>query len=325
MGKIVSIRNDSVIARTDDGQVKIIPKSGLDFEPVVGEEVEIITSGSKVIFKQKSHETVKEFEQEIKQTAKNPEPNPTLTKSHSTPRGRIIGIQEGIVTIGKTDKSIQEVRIEDCNFQPNINDEVEIFSSANRTLVVKIEKSSANTSASTAPVNNINVLVANKPENDPRYKKVEIKVNKLKYCLFALSLGWCGIQRFSEEKIIAGSIFAFLGFVHFVGALVNCKMGAFLLYIWMSIPGIFALIDLFKTVEQKLSKEASECIFVFLGIIYFFITLIIMNTSEASKYLWLSIPSLVAIFDFFKVVTKSSDEEGNVCLIQMTKVENNIN
>ena len=51
---------------------------------------------------------------------------------------KIIKIEDGIVLIGTNDGGIDEVRLCDLQFSPQIGDEVEIFKTENRTLVTKV-------------------------------------------------------------------------------------------------------------------------------------------------------------------------------------------
>ena len=48
---------------------------------------------------------------------------------------KIIKVEEEIVLIGNPDGSVMEGRRADCNFDPNIGDEVEVFSTGDRLIV----------------------------------------------------------------------------------------------------------------------------------------------------------------------------------------------
>ena len=288
MGKIISIRNSFIAVRKDDGKIEMVSRSDCDFEPIVGEKVEIIFDGSKTVLRRKNpamvpSEPMEEKNQEKSDDFKktnNFEPNPVFQKTSATPRGKIIEIQEDIVTIGKPDKSIQEVRLEDCNFQPNIGDEVEIFSGNNKIMVVKSAKNQ--TSSTAQPINNITISIADIQKPKPKkpkyeYKEEKIKVNKIKYCILTVLFGWCGAQRFYEKEEKIGYFLAFLGFIVLLGFLTQLSVRRFQTLTW--------------SVWSLLLQE-----------------------------MWVSIPGAFAIFDFFKVLKKESDEEGNVTLIKRKRI-----
>ena len=263
----------------------MLSRSDCDFEPIVGEEVEIISNGSKTVLHRKNSAMVPSESMEEKNQEKsgdlkkinNFEPNPVFRKTSSTPRGKIIEIQENIVTIGKSDKSIQEVKLEDCNFQPNIGDEVEIFSGNNKIMVVKSAKTQASSTAQ--PVNNITISIADiqKPKPKYEYKEEKIKVNKIKYCILTVLFGWCGAQRFYEKEEKIGYFLALLGFIVLLGFLTQLSVRRFQTLTW--------------SVWSLLLQE-----------------------------MWVSIPGAFAVFDFFKVLKKESDEEGNVTLIKRKRI-----
>lgn len=51
---------------------------------------------------------------------------------------KIIEVTDTTVSIGMYDGSIREVRLSDCNFNPEIGDKVEVFTSENRVIVQKL-------------------------------------------------------------------------------------------------------------------------------------------------------------------------------------------
>lgn len=133
---------------------------------------------------------------------------------------KIIEITDTTVSIGMDDGSIKEVRFADCNFTPNIGDEVEIFSSEFRTIVQKKpvkEENTINKSGININVNNV--------QNIPQ--KVSVSngkvVNKLAYCLLALFLGGIGAHQFYAGRIATGVFY--------------------LLFCWTGIPAIIALVE----------------------------------------------------------------------------------
>ena len=152
MGKIISIRNSFIAVRKDDGKIEMVSRSDCDFEPIVGEEVEIISDGSKTVLRRKNSamvpsESMEEKNQEKSDDFKktnNPEPTPQTShveqasfSQNLDPFGRIIDIEDETVFIGKKDSSIQRVLITSCKFKPEIGDEVEIFSDGTKIIVAK--------------------------------------------------------------------------------------------------------------------------------------------------------------------------------------------
>ena len=137
---------------------------------------------------------------------------------------KIVKIENEIVLIGTDDGGIQEVRISDCNFEPTIGDEVEVFSTEMKTIVIKKE-----TTAQVSNNNdlqggiNINVSNNNTVPTSPLYVTSSKAVNKVVYCVFALFLGGIGIHKFYAGKIGTGILF--------------------LLFCWTWIPLIISVID----------------------------------------------------------------------------------
>jgi len=120
---------------------------------------------------------------------------------------KIIRVDELQVVVGKEDGSIEKYNRSCCNFNPQVDDEVEIFEDDFETVITKRKSSFAHNNS---------------------YTKVEtlssgVKVNKLFYCLIAFFLGSLGVQKFITGKIGAGIL---------------C-----LIFSWTAIPGIIGVID----------------------------------------------------------------------------------
>ena len=123
---------------------------------------------------------------------------------------KIIQIENEVVTIGTDNGGIQEVRISDCNFEPTIGDEVEVFSTEMKTIVIKKEKQTQLSNNNTVPAS-------------PLYVTSSKAVNKVLYCVLALFLGGIGVHKFYAGKIGTGILF--------------------LLFCWTWIPEIISLFD----------------------------------------------------------------------------------
>ncbi len=153
--------------------------------------------------------------------------------------GRIIQIKNSIITIGNDDGSLTEVRLEDCNFEPNIDDEVNIFRSEEKTMCVKAkEKSSEIQDIIRSGGININ-LTQNQNSSDivssSNYNNTQHVVNKLAYLLLTLFLGGFGIHKFYSRRFLQGILY--------------------LIFCWTYIPSIIAFFEFiftcFKTSDSN--------------------------------------------------------------------------
>lgn len=122
---------------------------------------------------------------------------------------RIISIDGENVSVGLDDGSIREVNIASCSgFQPQINDEVEIFEGNGKIILTKVVKQS--------PMNQVLSTSVN-PQTGKR------KVNKIAYVLLAFFLGGFGVHKFFAGKILQGVFY--------------------LIFFWTCIPAIIAFVE----------------------------------------------------------------------------------
>ncbi len=139
---------------------------------------------------------------------------------------KIIKVEEEIVLIGNPDGSVTEGRRADCNFEPNIGDEVEVFNTGDRLIVNKKEMPKEN---NTLPQGAININLSNSQNTvpmgygQPQYVGGHV-VNKIVYILLALFLGGIGGHKFYAGYVGSGILY--------------------LLFCWTCIPMFIALIEM---------------------------------------------------------------------------------
>lgn len=142
---------------------------------------------------------------------------------------KIIHINDRVVSIGTDDGNIKEVRLLDCQFDPSVGDEVEIFETETKTIVTKKEKEVVKDNLNGGV--NINVSNVQQTAQQPTYVANGTKaVNKVVYCILALFFGGLGFHKFYAGKIGTGILYlllfwtfipAFIAFIEFIVAL--CK------------------------------------------------------------------------------------------------------
>ncbi len=154
---------------------------------------------------------------------------------------KILKIENDVVSIGNEDGSLSEIRISDCNFNPNVGDEVTLYSSEDKTLCVKVEaKNKTQEQVEEMIKGGINInLTQNQNSGNVAseqcypYATVSGKraVNKTSYILFAFFLGGVGAHKFYAGK-------------HGQGIL-------YLIFVWTYIPSLIALIEAIVACCQK--------------------------------------------------------------------------
>ncbi len=150
---------------------------------------------------------------------------------------KIIEIDKEIISLGLDDGSIKEVRVQDLNFEPTINDEVDIFETEMKCIVskkAKVEEKLVQTRSEgiNIHVDNSNTNNSNNMGNTPNNNSNNTKaVNKIVYCILAFLLGGIGVHKFYAGKISTGIVY--------------------FLFCWTYIPALLALIDGIVGVTKK--------------------------------------------------------------------------
>lgn len=145
---------------------------------------------------------------------------------------KIIEVTSEIVSIGRDDGSITEVRPSDLNFSPTVGDEVQVFESETKTIVSKVQDK-INTSEP-VPNGGININVQNTQSNTvPNMYIANGKkaVNKVVYLILAFFLGGIGIHKFYAGKIGTGILY--------------------LVFCWTCIPALIAFIEFVVAIFKK--------------------------------------------------------------------------
>ena len=143
---------------------------------------------------------------------------------------KIIKIEGDVVFIGNNNGDLIEIKIEDCNFDPKIGDEVNIFSSCKRIICTKNEfdkNNKANTQDSIKD-SSININLVQSQNNDDSFDNYwttnsKRAVNKVLYILLAVFFGGIGIHKFYSGKTAKGVIY--------------------FLFSWTGIPTIIGIIE----------------------------------------------------------------------------------
>lgn len=169
---------------------------------------------------------------------------------------KIISIDDGVVSIGTDDKGIREARLCDFNFTPEVGDEVDIYETETKLIVVKRENYQKNqmmqntdmqmnttmpnmgqnlgTNPNGMNPNGININVTN-TQLQPQLQQPQVQqvvcckvVDKVVYCILAGLLGSFGIHKFYARRIGTGLLYLIFG--------------------WTGISFILSIIDLIKAI-----------------------------------------------------------------------------
>ena len=161
---------------------------------------------------------------------------------------KIISIDNEVVSIGTDDKGIREARLCDFNFTPEVGDEVDIYETETKLIVVKRENYQNNQTANANIVpnvmsntgqnngmnpNGININLTNaqvQPQVQPQVQQVIYGkvVDKVVYCILAGLVGSFCIHKFYAGRIGKGLLY--------------------LIFCWTYIPLILSIIDLIKAI-----------------------------------------------------------------------------
>ena len=142
---------------------------------------------------------------------------------------KVISISQETVTLGLESGSLREVRMVDLNFQPQVGDEVELYETENRIVVIKKEPTRQQ-----IPEGGIHINVSNENQAAGVIATQVITgkvVNKVVYCILALFLGGIGVHKFYAGRIGAGI--------------------CYLLFCWTCIPAFIALIEFIVALCKK--------------------------------------------------------------------------
>lgn len=119
-------------------------------------------------------------------------------------KGKVIRVENDIVTIGMNNGSIKEVRRCDLGFDPVLGDLVEIFEDEDQIIVTKAKKEPENHNDAGININMTNSINNASDVAAGNGKKV---VNKVAYCLLALFLGGFGAHKFYSGKTGMGILY----------------------------------------------------------------------------------------------------------------------
>ena len=119
-------------------------------------------------------------------------------------KGKMIRVENDIVTIGMNNGSIKEVRRCDLGFDPVLGDLVEIFEDEDQIIVTKAKKEPENHNDAGININMTNSINNASDVAAGNGKKV---VNKVAYCLLALFLGGFGAHKFYSGKTGMGILY----------------------------------------------------------------------------------------------------------------------
>lgn len=142
---------------------------------------------------------------------------------------KVISISQETVTLGLENGSLREVRMVDLNFQPQVGDEVELYETESRIVVIKKEPPRQQ-----IPEGGIHINVSNENQTTGVVATQVISgkvVNKVVYCILALFLGGLGVHKFYAGRIGAGI--------------------CYLLFCWTCIPAFIALIEFIVALCKK--------------------------------------------------------------------------
>lgn len=132
-----------------------------------------------------------------------------------------IDLENDVILIGMPNGSVEEALLSEIDFIPHVGDEVEIFKTATKTIINKVEKHPENPNAQGININ-LNQNQVNNGNPSTVYVSGKV-VNKITYVVLAILLGGIGIHKFYAGKTGAG---------------IMC-----LIFFWTGIPAFIAFIE----------------------------------------------------------------------------------
>ena len=141
---------------------------------------------------------------------------------------KIVKVVNDVVYVGMSNGQVKEVRKSDCEFQPVLGTEVEIFESETATIVHKVNKV-----VEPSLEKGINIKIENANNNNPgniAYVGGKV-VDKVTYLVLAFFLGWLGVHKFYAGKIGSGI--------------------AFVIFCWTGIPALIAFVEFIVALFKK--------------------------------------------------------------------------
>lgn len=141
---------------------------------------------------------------------------------------KIIKVTGDVVFVGVDSGQVKEVRRSDCEFEPVVGTEVEIFESETTTIVHKVTKA-----VETVGDKGINIKIENANTNNPgnvAYVSGKV-VDKVIYLVLAFFLGWIGVHKFYAGKIGVGIMFV--------------------IFWWTGIPALISFIEFIVAIFKK--------------------------------------------------------------------------
>ena len=141
---------------------------------------------------------------------------------------KIVRVVNDIVFIGLGSGQVKEVRRSDCDFEPLVGLEVEVYESETTTIVHKVHKEEVIPSDKGI---NIKIENNNTTSGIPTYIMAGKVVNKTVYLVLCFFLGGIGAHKFYAGKISSGIMY--------------------IIFCWTFIPVFISLIEFIGTLFKK--------------------------------------------------------------------------
>ena len=133
---------------------------------------------------------------------------------------KILEITPEKITIGLDGGGLKEVPAESVNFVPHVGDKVEVFETASKVIVSKLEEEKPAQPAAQPNIiiNNANSNVNTNVNNAGGYGRARNKWVALVLCAL---LGFVGAHKFYEGKAGMGILYLLTGGLFFVGVVID--------------------------------------------------------------------------------------------------------